>query len=215
VLVKVSGKEEMVEKVDLRKELKHLYKPSAKEVTVVDVPEMSFLMVDGEGDPNTSEWYGQAVEALYAVSYALKFMVKKGESGVDYAVMPLEGLWWADDMSRFSTTDKGAWKWTMMIVQPEEYVTETLFDEARQSTAKKKDLPALASMRFEAFWEGRAAQIMHKGPFAEEGPNIEKIHRFIQERGHERRSKHHEIYLGDPRRTAPERFKTVLRQPFE
>jgi hypothetical protein len=215
VLVKVSGKEEMVEKVDLRTELKHLYKPSAKEVTVVDVPEMSFLMVDGEGDPNTSEWYGQAVEALYAVSYALKFMVKKGESGVDYAVMPLEGLWWADDMSRFSTTDKGAWKWTMMIVQPEEYVTETLFDEARQSTAKKKDLPALASMRFEAFQEGRAAQIMHKGPFAEEGPNIEKIHRFIQERGHERRGKHHEIYLGDPRRTAPERFKTVLRQPFE
>jgi hypothetical protein len=206
--------EPKAKKVDLRKELKHLYNPSAKEVSVVDVPEMNFLMVDGEGNPNTSEWYGQAVEALYAVSYALKFMVKKDETGVDYAVMPLEGLWWADDMSRFSTSNKDAWKWTMMIVQPE-YVTEGLFEEARQSTAKKKDLPALASMRFEVFREGRAAQIMHVGPFAEEGLNIEKIHRFIEEQGHQRRGKHHEIYLGDPRRTAPERLKTVLRQPFE
>jgi len=204
-------------KVDLRKELRHLYNPSAKEVSVVDVPEMSFLMVDGEGNPNTSEWYGQAVEALYAVSYALKFMMKKRDAGVDYAVMPLEGLWWADDMSRFSTSDKDAWKWTMMIMQPEpEFVTVEQVEEAKGQTEKKKgSLTALASMRFEAFQEGRAAQILHVGPFADEGPNIEKIHRFIEELGHERTGKHHEIYLSDPRRTAPERLKTVIRQPFE
>jgi len=207
--------EPKAKKVDLRKELKHLYNPSAKEVSVVDVPEMNFLMVDGEGDPNTSEWYGQAVEALYAVSYALKFMVKKGDAGVDYAVMPLDGLWWADDMSRFSTSDKDAWKWTMMIMQPE-FVTVEQFEEAKGQTEKKKvSLTALASMGFEAFREGRAAQILHVGPFADEGPNIEKIHRFIEELGHERTGKHHEIYLSDPRRTAPERLKTVIRQPFE
>lgn len=130
-----------MKKVDPRKDLKHLYHPSANEVSIVDVPEMAFLSVDGQGEPNTSEWYGQAVEALYAVSYARKFMVKKGEVGVDYAVVPLEGLWWADDMSQFSTANKDAWKWTMMIAQPEEYVTGGLFEEARQSTAKKKASP--------------------------------------------------------------------------
>jgi hypothetical protein len=202
-------------KVDLRKELKHLYNPSAMEVSVVDVPEMNFLMVDGEGDPNTSERYGQAVEAVYAVSYALKFMVKKGDAGVGYAVMPLEGLWWADDMSRFSTSDKDAWKWTMMIMQPE-FVTVEQFEEAKGQTEKKKgSLTALTGMRFEAFREGRAAQILHVGPFADEGPNIEQIHRFIEELGDERTGKHHETYLSDPRRTASERLKTVIRQPFE
>jgi hypothetical protein len=201
-------------KVDPRRELKHLYGPSAKGVSVVDVPEMNFSMVDGEGNPNTSERYGQAVEALYAVSYALKFMVKKGDAGVDYAVMPLEGLWWADDMSRFSTSNKEAWKWTMMILQPG-FVTAEQFEEAKEQVEKKKGpLSALASMRFEAFREGRAAQILHVGPFADEGPNIEKVHRFIEGLGREMTGKHHEIYLSDPRRTAPERLKTVIRQPF-
>lgn len=202
-----------MQKLDLKKELKHLYAPSAKEVSVVDVPEMTFLMVDGEGDPNTSEAYKQAVEALYAVSYTLKFMVKKGEAGVDYAMMPLEGLWWADDMSRFSVHDKGNWKWTAMILQPA-YVTRDLFEEARQRTAKKKNPPALPKLRFEGFREGTAAQIMHNGPYSEEGPNIERLHRFIVDQDHELRGKHHEIYLKDPGRTAPERLKTVIRQPF-
>ncbi len=206
--------EAKTKKVDLRKEFKHLYNPSAKEVSIVDVPPMNLLMLDGEGDPNTSEWYKQAVEALYSVSYAIKFMVKRGELGVDYAVMPLEGLWWADDMKEFSVSDKEAWKWTMMIMQPEQYVSERLFEQARQSTVKKTDLPALASIRFETFRENRAAQILHVGPFAEEGPNIQMIHRSIEEQGHELRGKHHEIYLSDPRRTAPERLKTVIRQPF-
>lgn len=200
-------------KLDLKKQLNHLYYPSKKEVTVVDVPEMNFLMIDGQGDPNTSEVYQQAVEALFTVSYTLKFMIKKGETAIDYAVMPLEGLWWAEDMSQFSAENKDAWLWTAMIMQPE-YVTRELFEEAKMQAAKKKDLPALPRMRFEAFHEGQAAQIMHIGPYSEEGPTIGKIHNFIREQGGKLRGKHHEIYLGDPRRTAPEKLKMVIRQAF-
>lgn len=204
----------MPTKIDLRKELKHLYNPSSKQIAVVDVPEMNFLMIDGQGDPNTSVAYQNAVEALFAVSYTLKFMIKKSESPVDYAVMPLEGLWWVDDMTQFSMHDKDAWKWTSMIMQPE-YVTEELLQEALRQVRKKKDLPALSGMRFESFREGQAAQILYFGPYADEGPAIEGIHRFIAEQGHRLRGRHHEIYLSDPRRTAPAKLKTVIRQPFD
>lgn len=175
---------------------------------------MRFLMVDGQGDPNISADFKEAVEALYALSYAIKFMVKK-TAEVDYGVMPLEGLWWADDMSRFSVDDKSGWKWTAMIMQPEEYVTRDLFEEARVQVEKKKAPPALSLVRFEFFREGRAAQVMHRGSFAEEGPTVEKIHRYIEERGGERGGKHHEVYLTDFNRTAPENLKTVVRQPFQ
>jgi hypothetical protein len=204
----------VVTKVDLKKEPKYLYNPSTKEVSVVDVPRMNFLTIGGEGNPNTSREYAEALEALYAVSYALKFKVKRKEGGVDYAVMPLEGLWWADDMREFSVEDKDAWKWTAMIMQPEEYVTEALSEEAKSEVERKKGLPAIPRMRFEAFREGLSAKIMHLGPFSEEGPTIEKIHRFIEERGGKPNGKHHEIYLSDFRRTKPERLRTVIRQPF-
>jgi hypothetical protein len=204
----------VVRKVDLKKERKHLYGPSAKEISVVDVPPMNFLMIDGEGDPNTSREYAEALEALYAISYAIKFKIKRAPSGVDYAVMPLEGLWWTDEMRDFSVEDKGSWKWTAMIMQPEEYVTEVLFEEAKNEVEKKKGLSAIPRMRFEAFREGLSAQIMHLGPFYEEGPAIVRIHRCIEERGGQPRGKHHEIYLSDFRRTKPERLKTVIRQPF-
>jgi hypothetical protein len=204
----------MARKVDLKKELKHLYRPSAKEVSVVDVPHMIFLMIDGEGDPNTSLEYAEALESLYALSYALKFKVKRTPSGVDYAVMPLEGLWWTENMREFSIEDKDSWKWTAMILQPEEYVSEELFEEAKSEVKKKKELSAIPRMRFEAFREGVSAQIMHVGPFSAEGPTIEKVHRCIEKRGGEPRGKHHEIYLSDFRRTKPERLKTVIRQPF-
>jgi hypothetical protein len=140
-------------------------------------------------------------------------VIKKGEAAVDYAVMPLEGLWWVEDMAQFSIEDKDGWKWTAMIMQPE-YVTLASLAEARDRVEKNKDLVALPSVRFETFYEGRAVQIIHKGPFTQEGPTIDKLHRFIEEQGHERRGKHHEIYLSDPRRTAPERLRTAIRQPF-
>jgi hypothetical protein len=199
-------------KVDLRKELKHLYAPSAKDVVAVDVPKMSFLMIDGMGDPNTSQEYKNAVEALFSLSYAIKFMIRK-EKSIDYAVMPLEGLWWVDDMTRFSVGNKNEWKWTSMIVQPE-YAAKEIVDEALDKTQKKKNLPALSKIRFEAFSEGLSAQILHIGPFSAEGPTIERIHNFIRKQGHKLNGKHHEIYLGDPRKSAPEKMKTVLRQPM-
>ncbi len=200
-------------KLDLKKEWKHLYQPSAKAVTAVEVPALNYLMVDGRGDPNTAQAYVEAVEALYAVAYALKFKVKNGKAGIDYAVMPLEGLWWAEDMRQFSVKDKDAWQWTMMIVQPE-YVTAKLFAETLGEVQKKKRLPALARLRFESYHEGRAAQIMHLGPYADEEPTITKLHDFIHARGGERQGKHHEIYLKDPRKSAPGKLLTVIRQPF-
>ncbi len=199
-------------KVDLKKELKHLYNPSAKKVSVVDVPPMNFLMLDGAGDPNVSPEYQQAMQALFALSYTLKFRLKKG-AGMDYVVMPLEGLWWTDDPSQFSMTNKDIWKWTAMIMQPD-YVTPELFEQVLAETRRKKNLPALGRVRFEAYHEGLSVQIMHIGPYAAEEPTIARLHRFIRENGYEFNGKHHEIYLSDPRRTAPEKLRTVVRQPI-
>lgn len=201
-----------MQKVDLKKELKHLYQPSAKEVVQVDVPTLSFLMIDGEGDPNTSQAYAQAVEALFSVSYTVKFMIKKGPQAIDYAVMPLEGLWWADDMSTFSTNDKAKWKWTMMILQPS-CVGPELLHAAIAEVKNKKGLPAVSKLRLESFTEGPCAQVLHIGPFSEEGPTIEKVHAFISSIS-SLAGKHHEIYLSDTRRADPSKWRTIIRQPM-
>jgi hypothetical protein len=199
-------------KVDFKKQLKHLYRPSPKEFVVVDVPPMQFLMIDGHGDPNTAQEYQDALEALYAVAYALKFASKKALE-MDYVVPPSEGLWWAQDMDVFTaSSDKSTWDWTMMIMQPE-WVTQEMFEEAVAQVGKKKNPPALSRLRLETYDEGLAVQIMHIGPYAAEGPTIARMHAFIAENGYEPAGKHHEIYLSDPRRTAPEKMKTVLRQP--
>ena len=202
-----------MEKIDYKKELKHLYKPSAKKVETVIVPEMNFLMIDGEGNPNTSDAFKHGTEALYALSYAIKFMIKKGSIGVDYGVMPLEGLWWADDMSQFDVNKKEDWKWTIMIMQPE-LVTPEIVEQATEQVRKKKNPVALPLVRFESFNEGKAAQTLHIGPFSEEGPTIERVHQHIADSESERTGKHHEIYLSDIRKAAPEKWKTVIRQPM-
>jgi hypothetical protein len=201
-----------MDKIDLKKELKNLYNPSAKEVTVVDVPVMNFLLINGECAP-TSPQYSEAIESLFNVAYALKFMVKKSK-GIDYVVMPLGGLWWVDDMTKFSADRKDDWKWTAMIMQPQ-YVTEEDVNLAVEQVKKKKNPVALSKVRFESFKEGSAAQIMHVGPFSAEGPTIAKIHAHIQNSGHVLSGKHHEIYLNNPAKTAPEKLKTVLRQPLK
>lgn len=200
-------------KVDFKRQLKQLYAPSAKAISVVDIPEMSFLMIDGAGNPNTATAYKQAVAALFAVSYALKFAVKRGAGGIDYGVMPLEGLWWTADGRPFSPARKEEMLWTMMIMQPE-YVTPTLFEQARKEVAQKKDLPALPRLRLETLREGSVAQIMHIDAYDDEAPAIARLHAFIAEQGRRLHGKHHEIYLSDPTRTAPEKLKTILRQPF-
>jgi hypothetical protein len=202
-----------MEKIDFKKKLKHLYQPSVKEVVLVDVPPMNYLMVDGVGDPNTSKAYSDAVETLFAISYAVKFMVKKSSLAIDYGVMPLEGLWWTDDMSKFSTKDKSCWKWTIMIMQPD-FVTKELIDNAVVDLKKKKKLSEITTVRFEALSEGKCAQILHVGPFSEEGPTVEKVHQFIDSRG-KRTGKHHEIYLSDIRKADPAKWKTIIRQPME
>ena len=203
----------MATRIDYKKTLKTLYNPPTKPFTVVDVPPLNFLMIDGSGDPNTAEAYTQAVEALYGLAYPLKFAVRK-QLDVDYGVMPLEGLWWADDMDDFIARKKDAWSWTMMIMQPE-HVTAALVDSVRAEVRKKKDLPALDRVRFETYDEGRALQVMHIGSYDDETPTLAAMHAYIEDNGNLLSGKHHEIYLGDPRRTAPEKLKTVLRQPFQ
>lgn len=202
-----------MKKIDFKKELKHLYRPSAKKVEIVTVPEMNFLMVDGKGDPNNSQSFSEAIEALFAVSYTLKFTVKKGGMAIDYGVMPLEGLWWAEDMTNFNVEDKSSWLWTLMIMQPE-FVSKQMIEEAMATVEKKKNPAALSKLRFEAYYEGKSAQIMHIGPFSEEGPTVDRVHEHIDAHG-KRRGKHHEIYLSDFRRADPAKLKTVIRQPME
>ncbi len=154
-----------LDKIDFKKEYKQLYNPSAKEVSVVDVPDLNYLMIDGEGDPATSQDYRDTFEALFSVAYTLKFMVKKAQA-VDYGVMPLEGLWWADDLTKFAA-DRNKWKWTSMIMQPK-YVTAEDVNDTIEQVKKKKNPTALPKVRFECLHEGKAAQIMHIGPYSTE-----------------------------------------------
>ena len=202
-----------MEKIDLKKEYANLYKPNAKAVVIVDVPSFNYLMIDGQGDPNTSGSYRHAVEALFSLSYTLKFAIKKSSTAIDYGVMPLEGLWWADDISAFTADQKNLWKWTMMIMQPH-FIDKALVDKTTIELQKKKELPALKHIRFEAFKEGLCAQILHIGPFSEEGSTVEKVHQFIEANG-TLTGKHHEIYLSDIRRASPEKWKTIIRQPMK
>lgn len=199
-------------KIDYKRELRELYR-AGHEPAIVDVPELAFLVIDGHGDPNTSAEYREAIEALYAIAYTAKFAVKLGPTGVDFGVMPLEGLWSVSDMSTFTSASKSEWDWTAMIMQPE-YVTHAVFEAARETAAgKKPELAAIGRVRLEDYAEGLSAQVMHVGPYSTEGPTIERLHAFIAEQGYALRGKHHEIYMSDPRRCAPEKLKTIVRQP--
>lgn len=199
-------------KLDIKKQMPTLYRVSKNEVVEVTVPPLRYLMIDGMGDPGTSPDYQHAVEALFSVSYVAKFAVKKGPIGIDYGVMPLEGLWWADDWSAFQREDRSNWKWTMMIHQPD-LIPENILLQAIDQVIEKKGLTAARTLRLDTFHEGRSAHILHVGPFSEEGPTIQRLHAFIETRS-AKRGKHHEIYLSDIRRAAPERWKTILRQPM-
>lgn len=203
-----------MEKLDLRKKWAPLYKASVREPVLVEVPALDYLMIDGRGDPDTSPAFMQAVEALYGISYTLKFGLKKSE-GMDWRVMGLEGLWWAagkDPGEVFRSGDKARWQWTLMVAQPD-FVTRAFVKEAREELLARRPTPAAKLVRLERLEEGLSAQILHVGPYAEEAPTIDLMHAFIHEKGYELAGKHHEIYLSDPRRTKPDRLKTILRQP--
>jgi hypothetical protein len=201
-----------MEKFDIRVVHKALYSPSAKDFTVVDVPSITYLAIDGHGDPNTAAAYAKALEALYSVGYTVKFENKKVH-GRDAAVGPLEGLWRADDPTAFITRDKDSWDWTMMISQPD-WVTDEMLSAAIAKVRKKKALDALDGLRLFSLDEGRAVQILHRGPYDEEAPTVGRLHHeYMPQHALTFNGDHHEIYLNDPRRTDPAKLKTILRQP--
>lgn len=201
-----------LDKYDIRKAHKPLYTAFTTDFSIVEVPALQYIAVEGHGDPNTSTTYSDAVEALYSVAYALKFDSKKNLER-DFAVGPLEGLWRADDMAAFTSRDKNAWGWTMMISQPD-WVTQGMVDAAIEKNAAKRGLPALPLLKLVTLTEGAAVQIMHIGPYDDEGPILDKLHNeYLPAHGLVPTTDHHEIYLSDPRRTAPEKLKTILRQP--
>lgn len=203
-----------MEKIDLRKELKALYSAPFRQFEIAEVPTMTYFMIDGEGDPNIVASYRDAVETLYAASYTLKFTAKKKVSR-DYVVPPLEGLWWAEDMTAFISREKSAWSWTMMIMVPD-FVDHAMAEHAIATAATKKQFPGLAKLRIARLAEGRSVQIMHIGPYDEEGPVLRRLHdEFLPENGLIETGKHHEIYLSDPRKTAPGKLRTLLRQPVK
>jgi hypothetical protein len=202
-----------MDKIDLERELARLYSPKNRDWELVDVPAMNFLMVDGKGDPNTANDYSDAVEAIYSVSYAIKFTSKR-TLGREYGVLPLEGLWSADGPAVFARADKDQYQWTMMIMQPE-WITPTLISQAMETTAAKKHLPALSKMRFERYEEGPSLQLLHVGSYDDEAPKLKQLHdEYMPGRGLTFNGRHHEIYLSDPRKTAPAKLKTILRQPI-
>ena len=202
-----------MDKLDLLKQKKDLYSASLKIVTFLKIPPLNYLMINGEGDPNTSQSYKDSLQALYSLAYALKFKIKKGKPFIDFKVMPLEGLWWVDDMNLFNVNKKGDWKWTMMILQPD-LINNDMVKEMGEKVIQKKGLLLVKKVRFEQYIEGDCAQLLHLGPYSAEGENIAKLHTTISERGYQRKGKHHEIYLNTPLKTSPENLKTIIRQPI-
>lgn len=209
-------------KLDYKKEYKDLYQPKTKP-SIVDVPEMIFIAVDGSGDPNTSAEYKSALEMLYGLSFTIKMSKMNGtqpEGYFEYVVPPLEGLWYADgvDFNGLNVTDKNLFKWISMIRQPE-FVTESVFETAKAALAKKKPDLDLSRTRLMKYTEGLCVQIMHKGPYDDEPASIEKMQKFAKENGYAEDFSevrlHHEIYLSDPRRCAPEKLRTVIRHPIK
>ncbi|PZS14514.1 MAG: hypothetical protein DLM57_14340 [Pseudonocardiales bacterium] len=204
----------VMDKYDIKSAHRILYSASAKEFSVVDVPALQYISIDGHGDPNTSPAYADAVESLYTVAYAVKFASKKS-LGRDYTVGPLEGLWRAKDMTSFTRRAKNAWDWTMMISQPA-WITEDMIATAREQAAKKKHLTGLNDLCLRTLTEGRSVQILHIGCYDDEAPTLHRLHtEYLPDHGLTFNGDHHEIYLSDARRTAPAKLKTILRQPVK
>jgi len=207
--------------LDLKKQFKYLYQPSAKKMEIVQVPRLQFAMIDGAIEkghaPGDSPGFAEATMALYGLSYTLKFMLKKRKTNaIDYPVMALEGLWWVED-GVFDITVKDNWFYTLMIMQPE-VITKELFEEAREAIRKKKgDSSALSKTKLAYFEEGLCVQVMHIGPYATEPATVDRMREFMKANGYRDnvgpQGKHHEIYLSDPRKAKPDKMKTVLRHP--
>ena len=182
-------------------------------MSIVEVPEFNFLMVDGKGDPNNSIEFQHAIEALYSLSYTIKFMVKNGPLAIDYGVMPLEGQWYMDSMKDFSMERKSDWKWTIMIMQPD-FITQEIVTEGLKLVKSRKQLPSIDAVHIKKQSDGLCAHVLYTGPYNEETETIIKLHQYITDNGYKLTGKHREIYLNDMRRTAPDKLKTIIRQPI-
>lgn len=205
----------MNDKVDFKKTMDS-YRAKYGQFRLVDIPPLQYLMIDGHGDPNTAPEYMLAIEALYPVSYTLKFASKR-DLGRDYVVPPLEGLWWAEDMAAFTTArDASQWQWTLMMLVPE-WIEPAMVDDAVAAVrTKHQPPPRVDDVRLETLDEGQSVQTLHIGPYDDEGPVIAQLHtEFLPQHGLHPTGKHHEIYFSDPRRAAPQKLRTLLRQPVE
>lgn len=202
----------MTNKVDFKTEI-GAYRAKHGRFSIVDVPDLQYLMIDGHGDPNTTRAFTDATQALYPLAYRLKFASKR-TLGRDYVVMPLEGLWWADDMDAFTTyRDKSQWDWTLMIMVPD-WIDQDLFADATEQVAAKDRPARLHEVRLGRLSEGRCVQTLHVGSYDDEADVLARMHReFIPDNGLRMAGKHHEIYLSDSRRVSPDRLRTILRQP--
>lgn len=198
---------------DIKKERKDLYSPANTAPTLVDAPPLQFLMIDGQGSPDDNPTYEEAIGALYSAAYTLKFALKA--QGIEFVVAPLQGLWWADDPAAFALQDKARWLWTMMLWVPDAATPAQAEAAIAQAARKKGASPQVRQVRLETFHEGLSAQMLHIGPYAEEAETIQRLHAYIAAQGCTPAGKHHEIYLGDPRRVAPEKLKTIIRQPVQ
>lgn len=202
-----------MEKIDFKIELKNEYTASQKEAKLIEMPKLSYLALQGIGNPNTSDRYKEAIEALYAVAYNIKFRVKK-ERKIDFGVMPLETLWWLPQgEKRMEEANKSNWCWESLIMQPE-WIDEQIVGKAIKEVMEKKNLTLIQEIQLKTLEEGLAMQIMHKGPYDKEQGQVATLHQSIQEKGYRSKGCHHEIYLNDPRRTLPENLKTIIRQPI-
>ena len=205
-----------MEKFDFKKAFKHLFTASATKPAIIQVPDCQYLMVDGKGNPNGNPAFEQAMQTLYGVMYTLKMgwkfeKIERPHGYVDFTVPPPEALWWMADGGEFDMNRKADWRWAQMMILPD-FFTQKMVDEAAAAVREKKGQDAIAPYRFERWEEGTCVQVLHVGPYTAEGPTIEKMHGFAAENGYELHGKHHEIYLNDPRRVAPEKIKTILRQ---
>ncbi len=201
-----------MKKIDFKKDFKQLYQAPRDDIAVVQVPEAGFLMLDGRGDPATSQDFQDSFQVLYGTAYTVKFTLKKAAVGPEYTMPPPECLWWME--REFDPRDKEKWQWTLMLMQPP-HITEAHVMEAVEELQRKKPHKLLPTLRLARFCEGISAQMLHVGPYEACKPTIEKMHRLIRERGYELAGRHHEIYLSDPRRSAPEKLKTIMRNPVK
>ncbi len=203
----------MVRKFDYKKVFKEFYSQPAKKVSILKMPKLKYLMINGYGNPNASREYKEAIEVLFSLSYNIKFIIKNSDLKIDYGVMPLESLWWTDNINDFSIDNKSMWKWCSMIMQPD-IVTEDYIEKALYEVEKKKKLSSISKVECKDYDEGLVAQTMHVGPYTNEGPTVEKLYNYIKECGYVLSGLHHEIYLNNPRRCLPNNIKTIIRQPI-